>query len=689
MKFLIADTFRDSLNKLNTQEQKRTKTTAFDLQINPTNPGLQLHKLDRAKDKHFWSIRVNRDIRMIVHRSDSNFLLCYVDHHDRAYSWAEKRKLKTHPKTGAAQMVEIKESVEEIKIPKYVDTIEQTPSKPLLFTNYTDDDLLGYGLPNEWIEDVKNANEDTVLEIAEHLPTEAAEALLNLATGSSPQLPLQVPAETDPFDHPDAKRRFEEIGSTEELQRALDYPWEKWVVFLDPLQREIVERDYRGPFRVAGTAGTGKTIIALHRAVYLARKNPDSRILLTTISKTLANFLLANLRILVSSEPRLLDQIEVGSLNSVAKRLHKLNIGDYQLASKELIMELISKHISESNNKINPSFLINEWENIVDAHQLITREQYLDTAHHRRKTKFVKKMRNQLWPIFESLSKDLIQRDLITLSKIYTAVSDVIMSRKNSPFDFIIVDEAQDLSPAQLKFLLALGRNKPDGLFFAGDLGQRIFQQSFSWKSLGLDMRGRSRRLKINYRTSHQILMKADLLLGPQLADVDGNIEERSDTISLFNGIEPEIYRAESTQEEVSMVSKWLKKRISEGVLPSEIGLFIRSRHEISRAEKVAEKAEIPFVVLDQDMAPDNKNVSVCLMHNAKGLEFRCVAIMGCDNNVLPLKERIESVEEMNEMDNVFNTERYLFYIACTRARDFLVISATEPASMFLDDLER
>ena len=117
MEFLIADTFTDSLASSTGEEQKAVKTTAFDLQMNPANPGMKLHKLDKAKDKNFWSVRVSSDIRLIVHKTDRSLLLCYVDHHDKAYHWAERRKLETHPKTGAAQLVEVRETVQEIIIP--------------------------------------------------------------------------------------------------------------------------------------------------------------------------------------------------------------------------------------------------------------------------------------------------------------------------------------------------------------------------------------------------------------------------------------------------------------------------------------------------------------------------------------------------------------------------------------------
>ena len=196
-----------------------------------------------------------------------------------------KRKLETHPKTGAAQLVEVRETVEEIAVPVYVPVAQEARPRRLPFSSLPDDELLSYGIPIEWLPDIRSADEDTILALASHLPSEAAEALLELATGGTPRVPSPAVTDIDPFDHPDAQRRFRIMRDWEELERALDYPWEKWVVFLHPAQRAIVERDFLGPARVSGSAGTGKTIVALHRAVHLARTNPNARVLLTTFSE--------------------------------------------------------------------------------------------------------------------------------------------------------------------------------------------------------------------------------------------------------------------------------------------------------------------------------------------------------------------------------------------------------------------
>src|SRR5580704_556300 len=240
MEFRIADTFTDSLLRLTGAEQKAVKTTAFDLLLDPTGRGLHFHKLDRARDPNFWSVRVNTDVRLIVHKTATSVLLCYVGHHDAAYSWAERRRIERHPTTGAAQLVELPERVDHhpataIRQP----TAVMVPER--LFAGISDDTLLAYGVPSEWLGAVGQATEDTLFDIADHLPQEAAEALLNLATGGTAAIPPSVPATADPFSHPDAQRRFRVLTNVEELERALDFPWEKWAVFLHSAQRQLVE----------------------------------------------------------------------------------------------------------------------------------------------------------------------------------------------------------------------------------------------------------------------------------------------------------------------------------------------------------------------------------------------------------------------------------------------------------------
>jgi len=233
----------------------------------------------------------------------------------------------------------------------------------------------------------------------------------------------------------------------------------------------------------------------------------------------------------------------------------------------------------------------------------------------------------------------------------------------------------------------ALGAGRPNALFFAGDLGQRIFQAPFSWKALGVDIRGRSRTLRVNYRTSHQIRRQADRLLGPEVSDVDGNRESRRDAISAFNGPPPSVRTFPAAEDEADAASAWLSEQLSAGVGAKEVGIFVRSEAQLPRAQAVAGKAGLKSRVLDDRPAPAGNAASIGTMHLAKGLEFRAVIVMACDDEVLPLQERIEHVGDDADLQEVYDTERQLLYVACTRARDALWVSGVEPASEFLGDL--
>lgn len=688
MDFLIADTFTDSLARLTGEEQKAVKTTAFDLQLNPANPGMAFHKLDRARDKNFWSVRVNSDIRVIVHRTDASLLICYVGHHDKAYEWAERRKLETHPMTGAAQLVEIRERVEEIAVPRYITVEQPAARKRLLFEQIPDDQLLRCGVPPDWLADVRDADEDSILEIAGHLPGEAAEALLDLAIGRIPRVADNAVTRGDPFQHPDALRRFRVMNNMAELAQALEFPWEKWTVFLHPAQRELVERNYNGPVRVSGSAGTGKTIVALHRAVFLARVYPGARILLTTFSETLASSLRTKLKRLIGNEPRLAERLEIHAIDLIGQRLYELHFGKSNLASRAVILESIEESVSGAETqKFSSQFLLSEWEQVVDAWQLDSWEAYRDVKRLGRKTRLSEVQRRILWSIFEQVQAGLQARRLITRAGMFTRLSARLTEGGKPPFDFTIVDEAQGIEVAQLRFLAAMGANRPDGLFFTGDLGQRIFQQSFSWKAVGVDIRGRSRTLKVNYRTSHQIRMQADRLLEAELSDVDGNAEERRGTISVFNGPPPMVQTLDSPEYEIRAVAEWLTKLSADGIKPHEIGIFVRSLNELDRARCAVEQAKIPFKILDEHVETTTGFVSIATMHLAKGLEFRAIAVMACDDEILPLQERIETVSDDSDLQEVYDTERHLLYVACTRARDHLLVTSGDAPSEFLMDL--
>jgi superfamily I DNA/RNA helicase len=201
-----------------------------------------------------------------------------------------------------------------------------------------------------------------------------------------------------------------------------------------------------------------------------------------------------------------------------------------------------------------------------------------------------------------------------------------------------------------------------------------------------VDIRGRSRTLRVNYRTSHQIRTQADRLLGPNVTDVDGNSEDRSDTVSVFNGPLPTIHSLKTESEETKTVGKWIAEQAKAGVMPHEIGVFVRSEAELDRATAAAKEAGLPIKILDEHVETASGHVSICTMHLSKGLEFRAVAVMACDDEIIPLQERIETIGDDADLQEVYDTERHLLYVACTRARDHLLVTGVAPVSEFLDD---
>ena len=596
----------------------------------------------------------------------------------------------------------MRERVEDVAPPRPVqqqldlgDGIDMLPlgvakkGEPLLcFRPLDAGKLLSVGVPADWINDVLAATEDNFLDIATHLPAEAGEALLEFITTGIPKLPAPVTV-ADPYQHPDTLRRFRVVENLAELEQALSFPWEKWIVFLHPAQRDLVKREYDGPVRVTGSAGTGKTVVALHRAARLADRSPTARVLLTTFSDPLAVALERRLKILVGDTAAVIPRIRVASFFGIAKELYELiHASRPAIAGTDLVKALLPKAAASAGDPPIPlRFLLSEWSHVADAWQVTSAEAYAGAPRLGRKSRMGNKQRDRLWPIFESVRHQIAQRGLLTEAGVFRAVAEHYRGRSEKPFDSIVVDEAQDLGVPELRFLAAISPATPDALFFTGDLGQRIFQQPFSWKALGVDVHSRTVTLSVNYRTSHQIREAADRLIPGPVSDADGEKDDRAGTISVFNGSEPIVVLADDAEAERRVVADFICGAIGDGVKPEEIAIFVRTREIIGRARAAATAAgHVPFELTLHEEGPQGQ-VRIGVMHLAKGLEFKAVAVIGCDENQLPLRSRVEAVADEVELDDVYATERHLFYVACTRARDRLLVSGLKPGSEFLGDL--
>ena len=680
MRFLIADTFRKSLARLDGQSQALIKQAAFDFQVDPSNPGFKLHKLDRARDKGFWSFRVNLDLRIIMHRSESSLVLCYADHHDPAYAWAEARRLEVHPQTGAAQLVEIKERVEEV----VRQVVREEAKEPPLFAEHAPDYLLALGVPAPWLDAVRLVGESGLERLLGHLPAEAAERLLQLACGEPVPRPVAVTM-ADPFDHPDARRRFRVLDSQAELRRALDAPWEEWMVFLHPTQRAVVERRFKGPSRVSGSAGTGKSVVAIHRAAYLLKASPEARVLLTTYSKTLAARLAQSADLLLGAGTSERRRLEIDHLHKVARDLWTRRTGKPFTAvdSTKLngLLDAARSRVAPSA-ELSVAFLRSEWDAVVDPWGIRSWPSYKGVSRAGRATPLGAKQRLVLWKIFEELRRVLAERKLMTWTGLCYDVAEALYEAR--PYDHVIADECQDFGRAELTLLRALVEPGQDDLFLCSDAGQRIFRAPVAWSQVGIDVRGRSTRLSVNYRTTDQIRRFSDKLLPDAMDEGDGEKEQRR-TVSLLNGPSPEVQGFASPAKEAEGVATWLRSMLASGYKPRDIAIFGRTERVLQdRAEPALAKAGLTAHPLTEEQPPSTTDASVGTMHRAKGLEFKVVVVMGCDSELLPLARVQKDLVDEADRETFVEQERHLLYVAGTRARERLLITHSGKASRFL-----
>ena len=407
MNFLIADTFTDSLARLTAQEQKAAKTTAFDLQMDPSAPGLSFHKLDRAKDPNFWSVRVSADVRLIVHRTrraccspTSVIMTTPTNGPSGARSNAIRRP-------GRCSSSKCASASRKSSFPR-AEAASSAAAKPKLFDNLRKFELMAFGVPEEWVDDVRAADEDTLFDVIAHLPQEAQEALLKLAVGEKPEAPKPRPSRPTRSPIPDALRRFRMLwrrrGAAARARRA----WEKWAVFLHPVQAALVARDFSGPARVSGSAGTGKTIVALHRAVHLARANPAAKVLLTTFSDALAHALERKLKTLASGEPEVAGRIVVKAIGRAGADLYAEAFGKPKIVSPETVRALIAEAAGKrAGIKFSLPFLVSEWSEIIDPWLVSSVEDYGKVSRLGRKTRLAAGQREALWPIFRSVREAL------------------------------------------------------------------------------------------------------------------------------------------------------------------------------------------------------------------------------------------------------------------------------------------
>lgn len=657
MRFGFASTWSDSLLALNPLEVVAAIDFAREFQAHPAQPGHSLEKVHSSSGT--WSARISSELRAILAKEGDLWLLLHAGHHDAAYRWARNRKLSTHPVTGVLQLVQVVETVEHRTVVREV---------PGLLQSYQDDYLVSLGVPAEWLPVLRHVtDEDQLLEVAGGLPDDVQERLFLLADG---QL-VTPPSPVEPgklFEHPDVKARFYLVESDDDMQRLLSAPLAKWLAFLHPSQQKLATGTFNGPVKVTGSAGTGKTVVAMHRARHLASQG--KRVLLTTYVNTLVDNLKHSLAQLCSPEE--LERITVSTVHAQAQALVKEARG----VPDEEIGKRIEQNLAHAAGAFDARFLLTEWSKVLSPAGIRSWEDYRAARRVGRGRGLSVKERASAWRVFEKVIESLEKDHLDDFSGICRRALE---SLPEPLFDGVVVDEVQDLKAQELKLLAGLGRE----LMLVGDAGQRIYPGGVSLSGLGIKTQGRSFTLRINYRTTEQIRRFADRVLGRTVEDLDGEMEDRKGTRSLLRGPEPETQSFGSSDEQTEFVLTRLRALKTEGLEWEDIALFVRTNALVERWESALHEAGIGVSVLGKKMRP---GVRLGTMHRAKGLEFKSVMVLNASDRYLPNRSMLSHADEA-EREELLGQERRLLYVSLTRARDDVVVTCVGELSPFLTEM--
>jgi superfamily I DNA/RNA helicase len=545
---------------------------------------------------------------------------------------------------------------------------------------------LSLGVPQDWLPTLRKVvNDDQLLIVVAKLPEEVGERLLNLAAGEFVTPPQPLLADASPLEHPDVRRRFFVTDDADEMRHALEAPLHRWISFLHPSQRKLVEGAFKGPAKVTGSAGTGKTVVAMHRARHLARAGHE--VLLTSYVRTLCKNVERSLGLFCSPEE--LRRITVSTVHGQALAIVRKAEPNAQPAKPEEVEALLDRFAHEHAPSFDRAFVGAEWSGVIEPQGIVSWPEYRKARRTGRGKALSVGDRKALWEVFGGVQAALAAKKIYDWPGMCRRAIELLEAGEvESPYAAVIVDEVQDLTPPALRFLATLAAAHPENLMLVGDAGQRIYPGRFGLSSLGVNVRGRSHVLRLNYRTTEQIRRSADKMLGQQTDDMDDGEEQRDKTRSLLSGPMPKLHGYENATAEleagVTQVGAWL----GGGLAPESIAVFARSRTIGKSIFDALREANIQcHHLVDDESASPSGAVCVGTMHRAKGLEFKAVLLFGCTSSQLPNAAMLRSIDDPQDRDDASERDRRLFYVAMTRARDELTISWSGAPSPFLDVL--
>ncbi|CAL9391374.1 UvrD-helicase domain-containing protein [Streptomyces sp. enrichment culture] len=663
--------------------------------------GLHLESVENARDKRMRTIRITDFWRGVVLAPDDGsdvFLLVNVLPHDDAYTWAAKRLYSANSATRA---LEVRNAVALDELTPVYETAARSASR-LLFEHVSDGTLRELGIDDQVLRAARSLASKAQLEaFSTLLPEDQLEVLQYLAEGFSPEeVYRDVVAVRRPADAPaepvedlatviaNTSARIRLVTGPRELEEALDKPFAAWRVFLHPSQRRVAYRaSFGGPVQVTGGPGTGKTVAALHRVKHLLGRSDDSRILLTTYTNALAAGLRDMLGLLLDEDEKLLARVDVTTVDAFANGVVRAGsanapkpVGDRDQR------QLWEKVVKQLDLPFTARFLAQEYRHVVLGQDLRDLDAYLGASRRGRGTGLGPARRREVWSGVERFERLLRDRGETTHLGICARAAD-LLAEGPAPYAHVVVDEAQDLHPAQWRVLRAAVATGPDDLFITGDPHQRIYDSRVSLGSLGIATAGRSFRLRVNYRSTEEILAWSARLMAP--VTVEALEGEGTDSLagyrSLLHGGHPRAQGYATRQEETEALVDRVRELLDDGLAPHEIGVCARFNLSLDAAEEKLKTAGIPVVRVKGQTAQGAEGVRLATMHAMKGLEFRAVSVLGVGEGSVPFAREItprEADAPQHEADLL--RERCLLFVACTRAREALSVTWSGAASPFL-----
>lgn len=666
--------------------------------------GLKLESLTNARDKQIRTIRIDQFWRGVVlaPASGDTFVLLRVMQHDKAIAWAKKQKSSINEVTRA---VEIRDAATLDEITPAYERVAESSPKERLFAKFSDGDLKALGIDDETLRQARSLVDQEQLDVfAPLLPQDQREVLQYLAAGCTVEEVWQdivapaLQASAQPVDTRDyetairhSRARIALVTASEELRDILEKPFAAWRVFLHPSQRKVAYRaSYSGPAQVTGGPGTGKTVVALHRVKHLLGHLRDGdRILLTTYTNALVNALRSGLESLVD-DSELRERVDVSTVDGFASRV-VAEVPDAVALRPLMNNEEESrwgKAAKATGFTGSAQFLAQEYRHVILAQDIRTLAEYEAADRRGRGSRLAATERPLVWEAVERFTADLAADGCRTWLQT-CADAARILEETGPRYRHVVVDEAQDLHPAQWRLLRAAAPARPDDLFIAGDPHQRIYDSRVSLKSLGIKVTGRSVKLRKNYRSTQEILRwSTALLVGRPIAQLED--EGRNETLlgyrSALHGDGPTLHTATTEEAELDALVDQVKAWLDAGVGAGEIGVSARFNKTCAKAVGRLKDAGIPAAPLrSTDVAGEAATVRVGTMHSFKGLEFRCVAVIGVTEDALPFPKAVTPPElDAKQHETDVMSERCLLFVACTRARDSLYVSWYGEPSPFL-----